>query len=141
MRWITWTPRQKNTINFYFFQSRFLWFDVHFLAVLCFYFILPCFLFFSGQDPVLTQLHNLIIQTHKHLFHFRIFMKVSEIPFLKFCLIRHALQVLAEFHLIVRQLSIPHCRGHISWGCVGQYVAHLEIFFFQICPSFFVLFP
>lgn len=46
-------PRQKNTINFYFFQSRFLWFDVHFLAVLCFYFILPCFLFFSGQDPVL----------------------------------------------------------------------------------------
>ena len=23
MRWITWTPRQKNTINFYFFKADF----------------------------------------------------------------------------------------------------------------------
>ena len=141
MRWITWTPRQKNTINFYFFQSRFLWFDVHFLAVLCFYFILSRFLFFSGQNLGLFQLCDLIIQTHKHIFHFRIFMKVSEVPFLKFCLICYTLQKLAEFHFVVGQFAVAHRRSHISRGCVGQDVIHLEIFLFQICPPFFVLFP
>jgi len=43
---------QKKTTDFSLFKADFLWFDVHFLAALCFYFILSRFLFFSGQDFV-----------------------------------------------------------------------------------------